>query len=113
MEIEKEQRRFIWVEKERQKRWHAVAWRELCSMKQEGGIGIKSLPYMNDVFLVKHLRRMHREPNDLWVKMLKGKYGRGRERGCDLIAKTSDSRLWKEMVKMWDTFKQHIEDDGD
>lgn len=92
-------------EKEGQKRRHAVAWKEICKPKWEGGIGIKSLSSMNDAFMAKLVWRMLHDPNELWVQVLNGKYGRGRaERGAS-VAKMSDSRLWKEIVKMWDNIR--------
>lgn len=43
--------------------------------------------------------------------MLIGKYGRDEENGGAVIAKQSDSSLWKEMVKLWEKFCQCLEVD--
>lgn len=106
-EIEREQRKFIWGEKEGERKRHAIAWNQLCQPKEEGGLGIKRLKDMNDAFLTKLLWKMEVEPDTLWVKVLKSKYDRNSGTTRELIAKGSDSRLWKELTKLWEDFNKN------
>ena len=45
------------------------------------------------------------EPDSLWVQILKGKYSREHEINGVPVAKQSNSKLWKELVKLWDDFR--------
>lgn len=107
--LEKEQRHFLWGDQEGKKRWHALAWTTLCKPKINGGVGIKSLSLMNDAFLMKLLWRMRQKPGELWAQVLNGKYGRNEEGSLELVAKQDDSKLWKEMVRMDEKFRENVE----
>lgn len=76
--------------------------------KQAGGVGIKSLKHMNEAFILKSIWRLHTNSSDLWAQVLIGKYGRTWREGGQILAKPTDSRLWKAMVKNWDLFEQNI-----
>lgn len=67
-----------------------MAWKDLCKPKLEGGIGINS-------------------GREIWVKVLQGKYGRTSEESEMPVVNQVDSRLWKEMVKLWNQFSCNIE----
>lgn len=107
-EIEREQRKFIWGDQEGARKRHAISWDQLCRPKEGGGVGIKKLKVMNDAFLSKLLWKLETEPDNLWVQVLLGKYGRGHIATAPLIAKPSDSKLWKELVQLWDMYNAHV-----
>lgn len=111
-DIEKAQRSFIWGEQEGSKKRHAINWNQLCKPKDVGGLGIRNLQLMNDAFLSKILWRMHVEPTSLWAQVLLGKYGRSSNIEHGLISKHRDSKLWKELAKLWVSFHTHIQYEG-
>jgi hypothetical protein len=50
---------------------------DVCFLpKMGGGLDIKRPRRMNDAFLMKMLSNLINKPNDLWCKVLYGKYGR-------------------------------------
>lgn len=72
--IDREQRSFIWGDKESKKSWHAIIWNTVCSPKEEGGLGMKNLEFMNDAFILKLMWRIYAEPKALWAQVLLSKY---------------------------------------
>lgn len=72
-------------------------------------MGLKSLDKMNEAFLQELWWRIETSPNDLWVRVLLGKYDRRNEVNEQPRAKQYDSRLWKEMVKVWDNYEGNTE----
>ncbi|KAK2395606.1 hypothetical protein QL285_057330 [Trifolium repens] len=52
---------------------------------------------------------MRESKGSLWCSVLQGKYGRNREVNGELIAKTTDSFIWKGIVKVMDNISQFEE----
>ncbi|XP_025702516.1 uncharacterized protein [Arachis hypogaea] len=98
--MEKMQRRFIWGDTPNQKRMHHVNWQTLCLPKNQGGMGLRRLNLVNDVFLMKLVWRLLTEPNNLWAQVFYHKYIHSRE-NSGINFKASDSPNWKELVKVW------------
>lgn len=92
----------------RVQKMHAVSWKKLCGPKDHGGMGIKSLKPMNEAIMIKMLWKISKNPNDLWVQVLLGKYHRRQGGEPDMCDKAGDSRLWKELVKMKELFRENI-----
>lgn len=84
-----------------------LSWETLCQTKECGGGGIKALKTMNNAFLSKLIWRMRVEPDALWVQVLKGKYMLERKEGIIPVARATDSRLWKELVIIWEVFNDN------
>ena len=51
--LEKNQREFLWGERELEKKSHLVNWSIVCLEKHNGGLGFKSLHLFNKVVLGK------------------------------------------------------------
>lgn len=102
------QRKFIWREEGSSRRRHAVAWKQLCKSKQHGGVGVKNLKLMNEAFLMKILWNFKTKPDELWVQVLRGKYGRGKHSGTKNEAKQGDSKLWKNLSKLEDKMEPFV-----
>jgi hypothetical protein len=66
--------------------------------KWNGGLGLRKLENMNQACLLKIGWKYHGGKNDLWCRVLRGKYEDGRE-GC-YVSKVTDSHLWKTMVAL-------------
>ncbi|KAF7842396.1 reverse transcriptase [Senna tora] len=66
--------RFWWDQKKDEGRIHWVTWNKLAKAKREGGLGFCDFSYFNDALLAKQGWRILHEPNELWVRILKGVY---------------------------------------
>jgi hypothetical protein len=107
-EMEKIQRSFLWGETNQSRRPHLVGWDVCCLPKNEGGLGIKKPHHMNDVFLMKMLWNLINNPDDLWCKVLYGKYGRNNDLRVTIKSQPYDSPLWKALTGIWDQFQQNL-----
>ncbi|XP_057744794.1 uncharacterized protein LOC130962625 [Arachis stenosperma] len=106
-EIEKLQRSFIWGDEPNHRKIHLISWKTLCRPKHEGGMGFRKITSMNDAFLMKILWQMEGEPGKLWVEVLKHKYYPGGQLKNNIRSKSSDSMLWKELVKIWPIYQKN------
>ncbi|WJX74098.1 hypothetical protein P8452_57800 [Trifolium repens] len=64
---------------------------------------------MNNACFMKLGWNMRESKGNLWCSVLQGKYGRNREVNGELIAKTTDSFIWKGIVKVMDNISQFEE----
>ncbi|GJT91647.1 hypothetical protein Tco_1080492 [Tanacetum coccineum] len=57
------------------KKMHWVKWDSVLSSKENGGLDIGSFEAFNKALLYKWKWRLYREPNALWVKIIKSVHG--------------------------------------
>ncbi|PNX66290.1 hypothetical protein L195_g055006 [Trifolium pratense] len=99
-EIERLQRKFIWGDTQNTRKYHAIGWETITKPKSHGGLGLRRLAEMNKACIFKLVWKLQNGVNELWCQILFGKYQRGI--GNDnVVAKGTDSSLWKEIVKAW------------
>jgi len=82
-----------------------VAWSEVCSPKQEGGLGLRSIAEANKVCVLKLIWRILSARRSLWVELVKKYLIR---RGSFWLVKentTCGSWIWKKILKYRDTAK--------
>ncbi|XP_061354895.1 uncharacterized protein LOC133299454 [Gastrolobium bilobum] len=106
---EKLQRNFIWGDSESKRRAHYVAWDHLCYPKDCGGLGIINLRIQNEAFMQKIAWQIANDQKSLWVQVLLVKYGRKKNPKRSMIAKRSDSTLWKNICTAREKMAQHTE----
>jgi hypothetical protein len=106
--MQKIQRSFYGGETNQSRRPHLVDWDVCCLPKNEGGLGIKKPHHMNDAFLLTMLSNLINNPDDLWCKVLYGKYGRNNDLRVTIQSQPNDSPLWKTLTGIWDQFQQDI-----
>lgn len=75
-EIHKIQRRFIWRENENKRKYHAFKLSTITRPKEKGGLELRNLEIMNEACLSKLGWKLHNEGEDLWCRVMWGKYGR-------------------------------------
>ncbi|KAA3488818.1 reverse transcriptase [Gossypium australe] len=66
--------KFWWQKSRNRKGLHWCAWKELCLLKEDGGLGFRNLTNFNVALLVKQGWRLINYPDSLLVRMLKAKY---------------------------------------
>ena len=63
---------------------------------------------MNEAFLMNNLWNLIKNPEDLWCKVLRSKYGRINDLIASISAQPYDSPLWKALVNIWNDFQGHV-----
>ena len=74
-DLERIMRNFLWEGSGEGKGAHLVNWKTVSRPMNEGGLGIGNLDRKNMALLVKWLWRFPNEPNSLWHKVIRSKYG--------------------------------------
>jgi len=59
-------------------KWVAVAWKDICKPKKEGGLGLRRLKDWNDAGMVRLLWLIIEDGGSLWVRCIRRKYLRNR-----------------------------------
>ena len=106
--LERIQRQFLWGGSVSEKKISLVRWATVCSEKEKGGIGLKSLSKLNKALLCKWSWRFANDQNALWRKAICCKFGEsiGGWHTRDLRGGYGTS-LWKEIRKEWPDFFQN------
>ena len=73
--LEKIQRDFLWGGGNLERKIHLVNWDIVCSSKEKGGLGIRSLSNFNKALLGKWNWRFVMEENSFWRNNIRLKYG--------------------------------------
>ncbi|XP_077252463.1 uncharacterized protein LOC143891839 [Tasmannia lanceolata] len=77
-EIDRIFRDFIWAGPSLAKSLHTISWVQVCSPKEEGGIGIRSIFEVSKALQIKSLWRVISNNESLWAKWFLLKYVRGK-----------------------------------
>jgi hypothetical protein len=97
-EAQRLQRSFIWGDSLGGKHYHAVSWYKVTQPKRMGGLGLRRLDIMNRSCITKLGWELQQGNPGMWSAVLRGKYGRGITTLTNVVAKSSDSSLWKGLV---------------
>ncbi|PNY06182.1 ribonuclease H [Trifolium pratense] len=108
-DIQRIQRNFIWGHEEGTKKFHMIKWDNLTLPRFGGGLSIRNLSTMNNACLMKMSWELKQHNDSLWCKVLQGKYGRGQLEEGNVIAKVSDSFIWKGVVSAWNNITRFEE----
>ncbi|KAF7836121.1 ribonuclease H [Senna tora] len=107
-EIKKLEREFLWGSTAEKRSMHQVNWKTVCLPKNLGGLGIRSLNNMNKAFLFKLAWNLLTNQKQLWVEVVVNKYNFNISQRHEIGWKATDSRLWKDIMKIWLEFMQHV-----
>jgi hypothetical protein len=77
----------------------------VCSPKNQGGLGILNLEFMNDSLLTKWLWKIENS-NGLWQKIIACKYIKGKPL-ISVKQKQRDSHFWKKILSLRDNFYKY------
>ncbi len=89
---------------------HLEGWNKVCTPKDKGGLGVRSLVLFNKALLGKWLWRFGLEVRNLWCRVLVVKYGTALGGWCtNPIRGTYGCGLWKGIMSGWGVYSQHVE----
>lgn len=95
-------KRFFWQEDQGIRKYHLVNWQEICSPKDQGGLGILDLDIMNKAMLGKWLWKLETEKG-WWQEILKSKYLQ-KKLLSEVTFKNGDSHFWHGLMEIKDLF---------
>jgi hypothetical protein len=74
--FDKHRNRFFWEGQGNKRKYHLVAWQEICKPRDQGGLGVMNTKLMNQAFMLKWIWRMlsGEKKKKLWLKLLRAKY---------------------------------------
>ena len=90
-------RNFTWrdLDKKKKKKVQLVNWETITSLKEHGGLDLKTTHGMNLAFMAKVGWRLIVENQSLWAQVLTCKYIKGDIDITKLTNKPASSNLWK------------------
>ena len=89
---------------------HLVNWEVVCAHKENDGLGIRKLDFLNQALLGKWIWRFAHENDNLWKKVISVKYGQedfGRR--TNEANRTFGVGVWKEILKKTNWCWENIE----
>lgn len=100
--IDKLSRNFLWGSSRSSRKIHLVAWDDVCCSKERGGLGLRQARKQNEAFMMKLGWGLINRRNDLWVKLLREKYGCGDGIVPVMKDRKLRSQIWEEIQKNWE-----------
>ncbi|GJS94082.1 putative reverse transcriptase domain, reverse transcriptase zinc-binding domain protein [Tanacetum coccineum] len=111
-EIEKLMRGFLWSHGDSQRGKAKMKWKDVCSLKEQGGLGIKSLKLWNVALMSKHIWNIVSKKDSLWVKWVNSYRlidRRAKERNFwDIPVMNDVCWGWKKILLNRDLVRDHI-----
>ncbi|GAU31515.1 hypothetical protein TSUD_332900 [Trifolium subterraneum] len=92
--------KFFWGGSEDTRKISWISWKDICSSKEHGGLGVRHLREFNLALLGKWCWRMLVDRGGLWFRVLAARYGV--ERGCVREGGRIGSAWWREIVRIRD-----------
>ncbi|GKA98042.1 RNA-directed DNA polymerase, eukaryota, reverse transcriptase zinc-binding domain protein [Tanacetum coccineum] len=84
-----------------------VAWKNICRLKSQGGLGLRDLGVWNKALIIKHLWHIVINKNSLWIKWINTIKLKGRSIWA-VDEDVSDSRAWKNILKLRNDVRKFI-----
>lgn len=100
---EKLNRKFLWRDTDEKKMLHPISWKVVFSPKDEGGLGLRDLSFVNKALMVILGWRMIVEKDALWAKFLWAKYGNPLS---ETRAKQNISYIWRSVRHAMNLLKE-------
>lgn len=107
-EVEKSCRDFIWGTTANARKCHLIGWKTICSPKEEGGLGFRDLKILNKAYMLKLGWQLISQPNKLWVRIMKAKYGCGPQAMPTVRPHTNCSRTWHGIATGWPLIQSNM-----
>ena len=88
---------FWWSTKDNNRGLHWIAWKKICTPKDQGGLGFRDFKSFNLALLAKQLWRLIQFPNSLLTRVLKGRYFRN-SNPIDVTKASTPSYVWRSLM---------------
>ncbi|KAA3460126.1 reverse transcriptase [Gossypium australe] len=106
-EIERITRQFIWGGSIGKSKPALIGWESICQPKTSGGLGFRYLHDHNTSFLMKIGFNLVTRKDDLWVRVLRSKYG-WKSQLPESIHRSQCSHLWRSLSKAWPLLSENL-----
>lgn len=100
-EIECLCRDFIWGSSSEVRCCHLISWETICSPKEEGGLGFRSLHLVNALYMMKLGWELMTNKEALWAQVLRFKYHCGNLLIPVMRCGAQASHIWRGITKYW------------
>ncbi|KAL9840518.1 hypothetical protein AtNW77_Chr2g0229441 [Arabidopsis thaliana] len=97
---------FLWSGPVLNPRKAKVAWKEVCTLKSEGGLGLRSIEEANKVSMLKLIWRLLSAKGSLWVDWVQQNLIRIGSFWAEKNITTHGSWIWRKLLKYRDIAKQ-------
>ncbi|GJV10401.1 RNA-directed DNA polymerase, eukaryota, reverse transcriptase zinc-binding domain protein [Tanacetum coccineum] len=98
-DIDKILKGFLWCKGDIKRGKAKVAWKNVCSPKSQGGLGLRPFGIWNEVLLIKNLWNITAGKNTLWVKWVNVVKLKGRSI-WNIQKESNDSWMWKTLLDL-------------
>ena len=96
--IDKKVRKVLWGDSREQRHVHLIKWEIMTIQKKHGGLGIRSMKEMNVAFMAKLGLRLLTSKDELWAKVLRSKYIKGKTSLDKFSKKNISSNVWQGII---------------
>ena len=79
---------------------HLINWNTITQPKDRGGLGVRELKRVNRAMLAKTCWRLLKQPDVIWAKVLRGKYGVCSEDELPLKGRSIQSYTWRSVATL-------------
>ena len=93
---------------EGKKKIHLCKWDDVCRPKRIGGLGLQHAKYSNLAFMAKLGWGLVHQRDELWVKVLRSKYGCGEDLIPSISLKQGCSNVWKGICAAWPSVQDNL-----
>ena len=106
--IDKVCRQFILGGLEARSKCHLVNWSKVYRPKEEGGLGFRKAREVNLACMMKLAWGLVVNPERLWVKVIRNKYGLGEDMIPNIRARVRISNADRGIITVWPVFKRNL-----
>jgi hypothetical protein len=96
-------RNFLWTGDTCRSKSALVAWKTVCLLKNEGGLGLLDIQVSNNCFIAKHLWNIHLKQDSIWIRWIHHFY-LATHSIWNAHAQRTSSLLWKSIILL----KNHL-----
>lgn len=107
-ELDKKDRNFVWGSSRESRKVHLINWNEVCQSKDAGGLGLRHSSINNMACMMKIGWKIINNRDDLWVRIVRSKYGYGDDLLPVVERKRGASNLWKGVCNRWNNVDKNI-----